>query len=333
MTVRRNSFTFVVAIAGILAIGMLCLLVARPATAEPRNLQIDLAELPLWAKVDDGFEAQLWVDTANPRSVRLWVTGWQWDDDNLTEFGADYEFKGKVTKTSVKANLGKFGRINLKLHPVGKKRPGFKWTCTKKRGTRHDVRVTGSVKFRGERGYTRINRTNTNPAKGGWWGEVTIGAKDKPNCLDSRPATRPEDGLVEMYAQRGNVAIAASRFSLPDHGGTIAAVMGEYVDKAKVTRLASMSYAPRASFTYGSGLETARLEPGPPFKGFATLNNLTGDWTGNLRIQFPGRPVLPLAGDGFAAVIGPMGTVIPADGLIYGYDDFGYTEYWPGNWE
>jgi hypothetical protein len=252
---------------------------------------------------------------------------------------AAYTVRGKVSRHRIRADFGRFGRVNLRFH--GRARPfrvlptkkildgGKSRRCRGRKPEREVGRFRGAIEFEGDRHFTRL-------AVGAVRGEVrrtyrqVCRLQRNPRAHASissspqvvRRADLPRISLtLALLNARAHVAGALIRFSviqveippgLPVFGGLfslIAANSHERVGRVRVHRSTFV-------ITEGNEVEIsrrgvtpakARVAPGSPFSGSAIFRGPTDEepasWQGDLAVRLPGVGALPLTGPGFQATL------------------------------
>jgi hypothetical protein len=241
------------------------------------------------------------------------------DDVTLSASKGDatvnYLGHGKLTATHMTASFGRFGRFSLRFRPSGRVRHvKVPKTCVKDRPPVVTARLgtyIGTIRFRGERGYTRIV---AHRASGGLGDLLAI--KPKLQCQEVSPgAQRREAHTVHLRAEaktaHGAIAFeawAGPAFPFTSTGSAAArdpyTFLAFAFEKARGTEIIRTVAAPgpTADFVFDSGLSSATLTPPAPFSSSGSFQrNADGavEWTGSLAVSFPGVPQVPLFGPSF----------------------------------
>jgi hypothetical protein len=212
-----------------------------------------------------------------------------------TEESAIYATPALLTATSVRADLGLLGNVDLKVTPSGKKKT-LRSRCGGETETvSHEPQYySGFFGFYGEEGYTDAISGHPReypeffsrlvcPGAGG--GEIT-GA--------SLPGAR-----LRLHARRGDF-----RFDLqanqnrPGKPSRFEVEVHEKRDGVSIIRTVSQWGGPDA-FRYDPLLSKATVDPPYPFGGVGTFDRKAppaGRWTGFLDVDLPGRGDQPLYG-------------------------------------
>lgn len=217
-----------------------------------------------------------------------------------------YSVRGRVTGETVEARFGSLGRVSLRLEPnpaeeVEKRQPG----CKGKRAVTRTGRFTGTIRFRGEQGFTRVRARAAN----GFSSRSFRTVCKRPDRGEDRPSPKlPPTTSLGAISSR---APAAPWFSVYKQeaqrvGRFFTSEEAEYTANATerrqgmtIFRSASAS-APPETFAVsppGSSPVTATVAPPSPFSGTATYEKSGGSasWSGDLAVELPGRGEAPLA--------------------------------------
>jgi len=208
---------------------------------------------------------------------------------------AIYRAPAKVTATTIQADLGAFGRVDLVLRGSGRERT-ISIRCSQGQKYTYETGVwEGVVEFRGEGGYAHGKATRlpalpyitsycgSGRGRGESSGSGETGARLR--------GTSFAHGRVLSFQVNKNHARGRALFD---------AELKERRGGVRIYRFAS-GWLPASAFRYDPDLRTATLSPPAPFSGLATLtrgrNSVSPNWIGDLAIEFPGREVA-LAGPG-----------------------------------
>lgn len=200
-----------------------------------------------------------------------------------------YIKRGKASANRLKAKFGKYGKVNVRFKKKGKVRKVLPPECT---GTPDKVQRgvwRGVVKFKGERGYTKVNIKRAR-------GVVT-----KPGVQECELGDGNGDyASLSAFKNVGDKSwsfYADKRVDVPNSRPTFMATVVESVGKVDVVR-SLFQRGNSGQFTYSS-VEDAQVKPKGYFSGQGTLSGES--WTGNLKGKFPGKGRVGLAGNGFLA--------------------------------
>lgn len=259
-------------------------------------------------------EARFFLKASN--GYRVFVEG---DDGKITvtvdrrDVTAIYAVDGEVSTQGMSARIGSLGRIRVDFRPAGK--PVQLVPSEQCRGKGQLVWegiFVGTIRFRGESGYTRLARNRvrgTTAVPRSWRCRPMRGNNDAP------PLGVPVLGAFTSHPHVGFAAITESeiedlRFFV---GG-----MFERRGSMRVERSASADGKPY-TFDVQSDLSAATVSPPRPFSGTASyVRNADGStsWSGNLSVALPGAGKVPLTGPNFTVELAKPKTPAELLGLI-----------------
>jgi hypothetical protein len=238
----------------------------------------------------------------------------------------NYEVPARVTRTSIRASLGKLGKIQGTFRPSRTvQRTRVSRSCTSNRPPLISARLAafvGTISFRGEEGFTEAS----------------------PAADQAPPRTKAEcDGLLRDEAQGGDGSnevslLAAGQVSgqqplfaasqapivqlwpLPPPPAATSGSFGVFanstVGQMTIERVIQVPAAP-GQFVFDSGFASAEVTPPTPFSGSASFQRGAGDsttWSGDLSAEIPGLGAVPLAGPGFRAALGKGSELVTVTG-------------------
>jgi hypothetical protein len=206
-----------------------------------------------------------------------------------------YRAPAKVTATSIRADLGPFGRVGLALRGSGREKT-VPIRCSNGQKYTYETGIwEGVVEFRGEDGYVHGRETSLPvlPLITSYCGSGTgRGESSGPGERGARlRGTSFAHGRVLSFQVNKNHQRGRALFE---------AEIRERREGVKIYRFAD-GWLPASAFHFDPDLRAATLSPPAPFSGSATLtrvpNSVPPRWNGDLAIEFPGRKV-HLAGPG-----------------------------------
>jgi hypothetical protein len=213
-----------------------------------------------------------------------------------------YAVDGKVSQSGLRARFGKFGRVAVKFKPSGKvKRERPPRGCTGKAAITRLGEFVGTIRFVGERRYTRVLGRRAR-------GSVTTSPAWHCKKRPARDGTTPAGGrapLPELNAWAGSLSFNAARFKIFGglEGNLFLASVRDRLGGIRIDRLASAVGDPD-SFVADEALTSATVSPPIPFHGTATFQRNPDGTTsllGSLSVSFPGVDDVVLAGSGFSS--------------------------------
>jgi hypothetical protein len=207
---------------------------------------------------------------------------------------AYYSAPGIVSESSVKADLGPFGRVDLALNPSGRRRK-IHIACSRQNYTFEPATYEGIVEFKGEGGFTAAHATqaplmplSSFCIAGGGYGE-------------SRGGGEPGARLGGISFEHGRKLTFQVNKNHPRGRVKYSAEIRERRQGISIFRTVE-GFAGAGAFQFADDLRAASLDPPLPFSGSASLargpNSVLPAWRGDLALDFPGRSGVPLAGSG-----------------------------------
>jgi hypothetical protein len=227
-----------------------------------------------------------------------------------------YIVPGKAGADTIKARFGDLGEVSVRFHASGRERDvRVPKKCMKERPrvvTSRLGRFVGTIKFRGEGGYTQVSARS---AQGGTGDPLTNTAK-KLQCefRESEAERRRELESVSLEAAppRAGIFFNAGRLfgdfpalagkgkALPPKGDRYLffVLAGERVGQMSIIRTTG-AIGDAQDFLFDDALASATVRPPAPFTGSGSyLRNADGStsWTGNLSVPVPGLGTVGLTG-------------------------------------
>jgi hypothetical protein len=212
---------------------------------------------------------------------------------------ASYSAPAIVTPDTLRADLGSLGGIDVVRRPSGREKKVHP-KCLGGAQTYEAGTYEGIIEFNGEQGFTRARekRVAQLPAWlvftasvvhcGGGYGEA-VGAGERGARLH---------GL--SFAHGRSLSFQVNKNG-PRSPAVFTASLKERRDGIVIDRELTGD-APPSAFRFEPNLRTATLSPAAPFSGSASLgrsrNSFSPIWTGDLKLDFPGRSAVPLVGPG-----------------------------------
>ncbi len=200
----------------------------------------------------------------------------------------------QVTETSIEADLGVLGRIDVEFVPSGEARPE-RSDCGGKPILFDSGHYAGQIEFEGEEGFSKAHATS---AVG--YGKLLLNLV----CSESRPTEgigghSPGARLTAHGKGRAGVEFSAFKNS-PTRPVRFTASIEERRGRMEISRGVGVMASPGA-FAFDVPAGVASVEPPAPFSGRAEYSRHAGGrstWAGDLSVDFPGRPDVPLTGTG-----------------------------------
>ena len=208
-----------------------------------------------------------------------------------------YAAPATVTPTRLEADLGALGRISADIVPGGEKKTLHPHCGNAVHGVEPRV-YRGTFEFHGELGYTDAVAADVPEAVGFLANLICPEVANEEARGVGLPGAR-----LRVVARHGD-----RRQSLqlnkngPGKATVFSATLAERHDGIRIERSVFGRQAAGA-FDYNPLLRTAIVAPPAPFSGSATFDRHVAPanrWTGDLSVDFPGEPNVPLTGSGFS---------------------------------
>jgi hypothetical protein len=218
---------------------------------------------------------------------------------------ATYVAHGEVAKESVDFNFGALGKVDVAVQPTGK----TETLNSKCDGSGNATTVpasdyVGTIEFHGEEGFTEAETTRTPVLQKpifelgcAWSG---YGETFGPGTPGARIKARRKQGPTLQLNQNHRGARVTYEAEIVEREGAM------HVDRSVGGRLGA------GALNFESSLGAAVFTGSGPFMGKATYASVNpphgthpgkGTWRGDLKVNFPGRAGVRLAGPGFSAGI------------------------------
>jgi hypothetical protein len=210
----------------------------------------------------------------------------------------EYGGRGRVTKQRIEASFGRLGSVSVHFHPSGRVRHvHLAGNCD------HSPRVVsaglgtfvGSIRFRGEAGYTKVIAHRAN---GGIGDPLAI----TPEPCEGFNEKRQSVTLEARIPSRGFSFSAEANSPWVNQRPRFFEVTSfEEKRPIPVARLVWIT-GPEADFVWNEALTSATVTPPPPFSGAGTLQSDADgslSWSGLLSVQMPGLGQVALTGPAF----------------------------------
>jgi hypothetical protein len=227
---------------------------------------------------------------------------------------AEYTVPGTVTTERLRANFDQLGFISVHLRGGHTQRRTPHNGCPQETETLRRGTFTGTIRFRGEGGYTVVSASH---ARGSVEHSVAV-------CPVADRARRPRKSLVGETERVQGTELAAAwtkpnrgtalllETAVPEAGGeplvsSFDAHVFEDRGRLEIERQESLEISPkRLTVDRKGGTETARLNLPNPFSGsaeYVAVEGSEGTWKGDLHVSLPGDPNVPLAGPRFNSIL------------------------------
>lgn len=216
-----------------------------------------------------------------------------------------YVARRKTSATAIRASFGDLGSVSMRFHPSGKvtySKPHRDCRGPDRRTIRFGVFV-GSVRFRGEGGYTSASahrvkgKVITPPSLNCSGPSVEAGHRKGPR-------SNAGQGNARTTLNAGwRLGLTATYFTAAVKQGKVRflAATEQSEGSFAVYRVVSELASP-LTFAFDDALSFAAVTPPPPFNGTGSLQRDADgirNWTGSLAVSFPGDENVPLSGPQF----------------------------------
>lgn len=207
-----------------------------------------------------------------------------------------YGAPASVTETSIEANLGPVGRIDVDFVPSGQARTE-RSSCADETLSVDSGSYVGEIDFDGEEGYSEAHATSAP-------GDTSL--LSRLICIESGSegsgGHSPGARLTVRHQGTPRLEFGAMKNS-PTRPARFSASVRERHGPLQISRAVEVSAAPRA-FDFDVPQGFAHVRPPAPFSGEATYVHGPGkhtSWHGDLKVDFPGRSNVSLTGAGIRA--------------------------------
>jgi hypothetical protein len=211
-----------------------------------------------------------------------------------------YEGHGEVTGDRVEVKFGKLGEISVgfrRMKGAAAHRPSS--GCEAGDGRAHEGVFTGTIRFRGERGYVDAETTR---ATG------TVKVSGGSEC--ARRESDEEKALLAVRRPHHQLSFAALARRAPrDNSTSFLAFFGEHREGMRIVRYSYAAARSSSRFLFDFEKGTASVKPPWPFSGHASFRRGgpggRNSWSGSLRVRMLGIDPVRLAGRDFRAALKP----------------------------
>jgi hypothetical protein len=207
-----------------------------------------------------------------------------------------YFARATVTDTSIKADLGSVGKIDVNFVPSGearRERPA----CGGKPVAVDSGRYAGTIEFHGEQGYSEAHASGA-PGDAKFVLSLVCGESHDEGFGGHSPGA-----LLRAHSRGGARFEFEARKNSPSRVARFSASISERRGALLIDRAVTAVGKPSA-FDYDVPAGTAAVEPPAPFGGSAGYGRTIDGrvtWHGNLSVDFPGRAGVRLTGAGTRA--------------------------------
>jgi len=212
---------------------------------------------------------------------------------------AVYSVPASVTPTSIEADLGGLGRVDVSFVPSGRSRTE-RSECRGEPVRVESGRYEGTIVFEGEEGYSQVDAAFAR-GEAKMWLNLLCASGASEGAGARAPGAR-----LTVRRRGGDRFEFRAMKNGPKRPAMFTASVSERRGELHVARSVNVRAAPRAfDFDLRSG--RARVRPPAPFSGSASYRRRSRHsrprWRGNLRVDLPGRSDVRLTGPGARAAL------------------------------
>lgn len=211
---------------------------------------------------------------------------------------------GQAADGRFAGTLPGIGRVAVRFHQLGKAKH-VAILCPKAPTVVRPGFFVGTIRLRGEQGYTKVSATR---AKGTL--SEAPGAKCDPRQRPRQPTLlrapkRNDPKFLSIQAKAGNVEVIAGESSGGKKSLSLLGALRSRHHDGMLIENAVLRFGSEPAILPTEDVEfptTATVQPGAPFSGSATFefsDSKTSTWTGDLAVELPGVGKVSLAGPRF----------------------------------
>jgi hypothetical protein len=207
-----------------------------------------------------------------------------------------YGASASVTQTSIEADLGSIGKIDVNFVPSGQARTEHS-PCADESLSVDSGSYVGRIDFEGEEDYSKAHAISV-PGSSDLLLRLVCVESGSEGSGGHSPGAR----LTVNRSGTPRLEFGAMKNS-PTRPARFAASIGERRGPLQISRDVEVTAAP-GTFDFDVPEGFAHVRPPAPFSGEATYLHWPGkrtSWRGNLEVDFPGRSSVSLTGAGFRA--------------------------------
>jgi hypothetical protein len=250
---------------------------AKAAPAEPPRVPGGFS-----VRASNGYVVSV-VSSANRRTGEGHVTVFA----RSRRAAVTYAVPASVTETSIEADLGAVGRIDVDFLPTGKTRT--ERLCGGDDPFPFDSgRYVGTIDFKGEHGYSEAHASTARGSISGPYAFMC--GSDISATAKLGEGSRPAGARLNVLGGASLYFLRVTKDS-PSARSRFEASIEEQRGEITIARFVE-AFGGADAFDYDLASDFARVEPPAPFSGWGIFRREAGEtrWRGRLRADFPGRP-------------------------------------------
>ena len=245
-------------------------------------------------KASNGYEFLALAGEPPPAGDEGWIGLFLLGGDRHS--AVTYAAPATVTRKTIDADLGTLGRISVTRVPTGRTRAARLICRSKSKQRVKAERYEGIIEFHGELGFAEVSATSAPlvyPPPCG----IPEGGQPPGRSL---PGARLDVHREHFERFRFDFNATQNR---PGSRTTVGVEVEEHRGEMEIHR-ATWTWASTGALRYDRRLRTATVRPPEPFSGHGSFRigaHGRNVWSGNLTVDLPGLPDVPLTGPGFRA--------------------------------
>jgi hypothetical protein len=247
---------------------------------------------------------------SNGYTVYLDTVGHRWIELIVNRPGetAFYLTKGRADRNGIEADFGRFGRLRANFTGHQVETEGVFPGCHGQKPIKFRGRLEGNIRFRGEKGFVTIAIERVRASWEQSFREVCENS-NRRGTVDPRLAAFGNEVDDHLEVSGRDEGCRINLYVTRQHVFPETFVSASSIERiGKVTALKLASSDPTAGGVSFSPPKvrplTVTVTPSPPFHGSASYEEQTtgpNEWTGDLRVRFPGLGTVDLSGPSFRA--------------------------------
>lgn len=286
-----------------LAVVLVALLIApAPSTAVDSDLTL---AYPFKVEASNGYEIVAFAANDQAGRGHLVLHVFRGMDRWFSGNAVSYVAPALLTETSLTADLGPLGKVDLDVSPTGREHQVGSGCGKAGEGfTYEPPRFSGNFEFHGEEGYTEA--VSTAPTEYARFFDLLV-CGPRGGRSEIREPHLPGARLRLRAGNRKSRLMLLANKNRPGKRSHLEVQTHEKRGNVWISRSAAI-WAGSGAFQFDPKLDAATVAPPVPFSGRARFSRAAAPadrWTGNLTVDLPGRSDVPLTGTGGRATLVP----------------------------